>query len=73
MHLATSGNIALVQETVRAFYSEWYQDLLSDVPRVEGGFVYPLTGPGLGTKLCPELLERPDVQRAFARPAALSR
>ena len=50
----------LFQEIVRAFYTGWYRELVTEVPRVEDGYVYPLTGPGLGTELLPEVPSRPD-------------
>jgi len=53
---------ALVMETVRAYHSGWFRDVLTDLPRVEQGYIYPLTGPGLGTRLLPGLLDREGVQ-----------
>ena len=47
---------------MRAYYSTWYKDILTNLPRVEAGFVYPLSGPGLGTRLLPDLTTRPGVQ-----------
>ena len=60
VHLSINAPNALVQESVRAFYTGWYRELVTEIPRVENGWVYPLTGPGLGTELLPEVLERPD-------------
>jgi galactonate dehydratase len=60
VHLSINAPNALVQESVRAFYTGWYRELVTEIPRVENGCVYPLTGPGLGTELLPEVLERPD-------------
>jgi L-alanine-DL-glutamate epimerase-like enolase superfamily enzyme len=60
VHLSINAPNALVQESVRAFYTGWYRELVTEIPRVEDGWVYPPTGPGLGTELLPELLERPD-------------
>jgi L-alanine-DL-glutamate epimerase-like enolase superfamily enzyme len=37
-----------------------YRELVTEIPRVENGWIYPLTGPGLGTELLPDVLERPD-------------
>ena len=31
---------ALIQETVRAFYTGWYTELVTDLPRIENGYVY---------------------------------
>ena len=60
VHLAINAPNAIFQEMVRAFYTSWYAELVTELPRVEDGYVYPLTGPGLGTALRPEVLERPD-------------
>ncbi|RIV28145.1 mandelate racemase/muconate lactonizing enzyme family protein [Alicyclobacillaceae bacterium I2511] len=63
VHLSVHFPNTLVQEVVRAFYSSWYGELVTQLPRVEQGYVYPLTGPGLGTQLRPEVLVRADVLR----------
>lgn len=60
VHLSINAPNALVQESVRAFYTGWYRELVTEVPRVEDGWIYPLTGPGLGTELLPEVPSRPD-------------
>ena len=60
VHLSINAPNALVQESVRAFYTGWYRELVTEIPRVENGWIYPLTGPGLGTELLPDVLERPD-------------
>jgi L-alanine-DL-glutamate epimerase-like enolase superfamily enzyme len=60
---------ALVMETVRAYHSGWFKDVLTELPRVEKGYIYPLTGPGLGTRLLPGLTQRDGVQ---VRRSALS-
>jgi hypothetical protein len=36
--------------------------VLTELPRVEQGYIYPLGGPGLGTRLLPGLLGREGVQ-----------
>ena len=48
------------QEAVRAYYSGWYREIADPLPRVENGRVFPLAGAGLGLKLKPEVLARPD-------------
>jgi galactonate dehydratase len=53
---------ALVMEVVRAYFSSWYKDILTELPQVKDGFIYGLPGPGLGTRLLPGLLDRPGVQ-----------
>jgi L-alanine-DL-glutamate epimerase-like enolase superfamily enzyme len=47
---------------VRAYYSTWYRDVITEVPAVKDGFIYPLAGPGLGTRLLPDLPKRAGVQ-----------
>jgi L-alanine-DL-glutamate epimerase-like enolase superfamily enzyme len=49
-------------EAVRAYYSTWYRDVLTELPKVEHGHIAPLDGPGLGTRLLPDLLDRQGVQ-----------
>ena len=59
-HLSINLPNALIQETVRAYYTGWYRELVTDLPRIEDGMVFPTEGPGLGTELLPGLRERPD-------------
>jgi L-alanine-DL-glutamate epimerase-like enolase superfamily enzyme len=54
-------------EAVRAYYSTWYKDVVTEVPAVKDGYIYPLTGPGLGTKLLPALPKREGVQVRCSR------
>lgn len=61
IHLMAHIPNALVMEVVRAYYSTWYKDVLTELPPVRDGYIHPLTGPGLGTKLLPGLLDRPGV------------
>ena len=60
VHLVMASPAALKQEIVRVFLNGYYRDLVTELPRVEGGFVYPMTGSGLGTELLPSLLARKD-------------
>ncbi len=68
VHMSFSQPNTLIQESVRAFYRGWYNELVTAVPRIEGGFVYPMEGPGLGLELQPGVYERADtrVQRSTA-------
>jgi galactonate dehydratase len=59
--LSLSAPNALMQEAVRAYYTGWYRELVTELPRIEGGYAYPMTGAGLGTALQPALRKRPDV------------
>jgi galactonate dehydratase len=60
VHLSLHSTNALVQETVRAFYTGWYTELVTALPRILDGYVYPPDGPGLGLELVPGLERRPD-------------
>ncbi len=61
VHMSFSQPNTLIQESVRAFYRGWYTDLVTAVPKIEGGYVYPMEGPGLGVELLPQVFERPDL------------
>ena len=54
-HLSLNAPNALVQESVRAFYKTWYRDLVTALPKVEGGMITVPEGPGLGLELAPDL------------------
>ena len=62
IHLMMHIPNALIMEAVRAYYSTWYKDVLTDLPLVKDGHIHPLTGPGLGTRLLPDLLKQEGVQ-----------
>lgn len=59
-HLSLNATNALVQESVRAFYTGWYQELVTELPRMEEGHILPMQGPGLGTALQPGIKQRAD-------------
>ena len=59
-HLSVNLPNALVQESVRAYYTGWYKELVTALPSVVDGYLSPPEGPGLGTDLLPGLRERPD-------------
>ena len=61
IHMSFSQPNTLIQESVRAFYNGWYRELVTEVPRIEGGYVYPMEGPGLGTELRPDFFDRGDL------------
>ncbi len=58
--LSTNAPNALLQETVRAYYTGWYGDIVTELPAVVDGRITPPRGPGLGTALRPDLLRRAD-------------
>lgn len=70
-HLAASAPNALVQETVRAYYTGWYAEIVTAMPAITGGQITPPDGPGLGTALRPELLSRSDVSVRTTTAASL--
>jgi L-alanine-DL-glutamate epimerase-like enolase superfamily enzyme len=51
---------ALVQESVRAFYTGWYNELVTHVPVPVNGMIPAPPGPGLGCELLPDLRTRKD-------------
>jgi galactonate dehydratase len=59
-HLSVNLPNALVQESVRAYYTGWYKELVTELPIVADGHILPPGGPGLGTELLPGLHQRPD-------------
>ena len=61
VHMSVSQPNTLIQESVRAFYKGWYRELVTEVPRIEGGYIYPMEGPGLGTELVPGFFDRADL------------
>ncbi|MDY8108842.1 mandelate racemase/muconate lactonizing enzyme family protein [Fulvimarina sp. 2208YS6-2-32] len=61
VHASFSQPNTLIQESVRAFYTGWYRELVTTVPTIENGYVLPMEGPGLGTDLLPAVFERSDL------------
>jgi galactonate dehydratase len=66
-HLSVNLPNALVQESVRAYYTGWYKELVTALPSVVDGYVSPPEGPGLGTDLLPGLRERPDAHLRISK------
>jgi galactonate dehydratase len=60
VHFSIHAPNAVVQESVRAFYSGWYRDLVTHVPQPVAGLLQRPPGPGLGCELLPELWKRAD-------------
>jgi L-alanine-DL-glutamate epimerase-like enolase superfamily enzyme len=54
-HLVSNAPNALMQETVRAYYTGWYRDIVTEMPTISDGHISPPPGPGLGTRLRPGL------------------
>ena len=66
-HLSVNAPNALIQESVRAYYTGWYKELVTEIPVVENGQIRPPEGPGLGTELIPDLHKRPDAHAIASR------
>jgi galactonate dehydratase len=60
VHFSIWAPNALVQESVRAFYTGWYNELVTHVPQPVRGFFEKPPGPGMGCELLPELWKRED-------------
>lgn len=59
-HLSLNAANALVQESVRAFYTGWYTELVTDLPVFTNGYMDLSGKPGLGTELLPGVRDRAD-------------
>ncbi len=68
IHLSLNASNALIQEAVRAFYKGFYRDIVTEMPRIENGFVYPMQGAGLGTRLRDDIRKRSDVSVRRSAP-----
>jgi len=66
-HLSIHAPNGLIQETVRAFYSGWYRELVTALPPIADGHIRALEGPGLGTDLLPEVEKRKDAIVRWSR------
>jgi L-alanine-DL-glutamate epimerase-like enolase superfamily enzyme len=66
LHFALHAATAIFQEVVRATLATWYRDLVTDLPVLEKGFVLPMAGPGLGTKLTPDTRKRAATRESRA-------
>ncbi len=61
IHASFSQPNTLIQESVRAFYTGWYRELVTQMPVIENGYVLPMQAPGLGTELQPAVFDRSDL------------
>ena len=61
VHASFSQPNTLIQESVRAFYTGWYKELVTEVPIIQNGFVFPMEGVGLCTELQPAMFDRSDL------------
>jgi hypothetical protein len=61
LHTSFSQPNTLIQESVRAFYTGWYKELVTELPVIRDGYALPMEGPGLGTELQPAVFKRSDL------------
>ena len=59
-HLSLHAPNALIQESVRAFFTGWYKELVTELPIVNNGMISLNGKPGLGLELLPDLHQRAD-------------
>ena len=60
VHLSVHAPNALIQESVRSFYTGWHREVATPGPEMKDGFLHPPDGPGLGVELLPGIRERAD-------------
>jgi galactonate dehydratase len=61
-HLSLNAPNAVMQESVRAFYRTWYQDLVIGLPEVRDGHITVARLPGHGVEIHPDLARRFTVE-----------
>ena len=66
-HFSLHARNALIQESVRAFYSGWYTELVTELPAITKGEVTVNMKPGLGLDLLPDLDRRKDASVRVTR------
>lgn len=62
VHMALAAPNVFIQEIVRAFYYGWYGDLVTALPPLWQGRIRTPEGAGLGTRLNPDVVKRPDAR-----------
>lgn len=66
-HLSLHAPNALIQESVRAFYTGWYLEIADGVPQAENGTVGVSQTPGHGVSLKPDIARRADYSLRTSR------
>ena len=66
-HFSLHARNALIQESVRAFYTGWYKELVTGLPVITDGMVSVSDQPGLGLELLPGLEKRADAVSRISR------
>ena len=65
-HMLAAAPNALFAEVVRSYCAGFYRRIVTDLPPIDGGRIAPLTAPGLGATLHPDLLAHKDVIRRLS-------
>lgn len=60
-HFSMNAPNTMLAEFVRAYYTSWYPKLVTELPFIDSGWMYPLHKPGLGTALRPDFFRRDDL------------
>jgi len=60
-HICMNSPNAMIMEHVRPYLYGWYGDFVDPLPPIAHGWLDAPQNPGIGTRLKPEVLERPDV------------
>jgi len=72
-HLMLHIPNALIMETVRGYIDGWYDDVVTDRIEIRDGHLVLPDRPGLGTKLRPDLFQRPNAHVEATTEATLKR
>jgi galactonate dehydratase len=59
-HFSVAAKNAMIQETVRAYYTDWYNEVVVGLPSIYNGQISPTEAPGIGTELRPDFTSRAD-------------
>ena len=62
VHMALATPNCFVQEVVRAFYYDWYADIVTQLPPLRKGIIEAPAGAGLGVSLQPDVKSRPGAR-----------
>ncbi len=68
-HFSLHARNTLIQESVRAFYTGWYKELVTELPTVSHGAISLAETPGLGIELLPDIVKRSDAIVRVSDPA----
>jgi L-alanine-DL-glutamate epimerase-like enolase superfamily enzyme len=60
-HICMNAPNAMLMETTRPYYDGWYGKFVTNNLNIQNGHLLAPEGPGLGTKLLPEVRNRKDV------------